>query len=224
MSPPKVSLSGKELLKADSDELPEKGDGAEFPSVIIIETEHRARNFRQQMKRRRCKRIICGVTLVITVAVAVLLTLTIVNVLRRHHRNSWKCKPHKGLPTNVHVDHENQLIRASHDHDDQSQTTAFEILHEYTRHLIAYKDVDNNTCYIDRLDETFQEGYRRWESYETGNKESQALKVISKPIETEVLMHIGDTNIYGHCGNSKSVWVKEIDVTEVTFEMKVIYV
>uniref|UniRef100_A0A0B6YWX9 Uncharacterized protein n=1 Tax=Arion vulgaris TaxID=1028688 RepID=A0A0B6YWX9_9EUPU len=224
MSPPKVSLSGKGTLKHESDELTsDNGDGAEFPSVIFIETEHRARNFRRQLKRQRCKRVICGVTLVITVALAALLTLIIVNVVRKHHRTSWKCKSGKGLPTNVRVDNENQLIHASHDHDDQSQTAAFEILHEYVRHLVAYKNVENDTCYIDRLDETFEQGFVRWNSYETGDKYPQALIVISQPIEKEVLLHIGDTHIYGHCNSSKSLWVKEIDIEEVTSEMTVIY-
>lgn len=32
------------------------------------------------------------------------------------------------------------------------------------------KDVKNYTCYIDRLDETFQDGYERWESYKVALK------------------------------------------------------
>ena len=32
--------------------------------------------------------------------------------------------------------------------------------------LIAFRNITANTCYIDRLDETFAEGYARWEGYE----------------------------------------------------------
>ena len=32
--------------------------------------------------------------------------------------------------------------------------------------LIAFRNATSNTCYIDRLDETFEEGYARWQGYE----------------------------------------------------------
>ncbi|CAG5115213.1 unnamed protein product [Candidula unifasciata] len=181
MSPPKVSLLGKDAQKCEFDEL--------HIHLLLLR-----------------------------------LYITIVNVLRRHHRLDWKCLAYKGLPTNVHVDSDNQLIHASHDHDADTDTNSMNILHEYNRHLVAYKDVDSSTCYIDRLDETFEEGYQRWRSYEEGRNSSQALKVISQSIEVEVLQHIGDIHIYAHCQNAQSFWVKEIDIREVTTEMRVVYV
>ena len=34
--------------------------------------------------------------------------------------------------------------------------------------LIAFRNSTANTCYIDRLDETFAEGYARWQGFEVG--------------------------------------------------------
>ncbi|CAL1539879.1 unnamed protein product [Lymnaea stagnalis] len=225
MSPPKVSLSGKEPLKAVNDEvLPEKGDGLEFPSVINIETDRRVITLRQQRKQRRCRRIVCGAALVIIVAVAALATMLLVLHFRHNHRKSWECR-RRGVPETVQVDHENQLIYAKHDHDKDSNTRALDVLHEYDRGLIAFRDNDNNMCYIDRLDETFEEGYQRWESYEASeHNETRALKVISGKIELEVMQRVCDIHIYSHCENAMSVWAMEIDIKEVTKEMKVILV
>lgn len=225
MSPPKVSLSGKDSTKSATDEfLSDKGDGTEFPSVIIVETEHRASSFRQQIRRQRYRRVIVGVTVVIMVSVAALLALTIVNVLHRRHHKTWTVKSSSGVPTKVTVDENKNLIHAAHDYDTLSQTSRFEILHEYGRKLIAYKDMKNLTCYIDRLDESFQDGYERYQSYKDVSNDHQALKVISEPIEVEVLEHIGYIHIFGHCQNAQSYWVMEVEGEEVTTAMRIVYV
>ncbi len=225
MSPPKVSLSNKESQKpiVTEEVLPERGDGVEFPTVITFETERRARNLRMLHKQRKCRRIVCGVTLVIIVAVAALATMALVLHFRRHHRKAWECRSN-GLPVSVSVDHENQLIYAKHDHDQNSQTTAMEILHEYDRGLVAYKDVDNSTCYIDRLNETFEDGYERWQAYEAVENTDRKVLQVLQPIEIEVVEHITDIHIYSHCEKANSFWVKEIEITQVSKEMNVFYI
>merc|ERR1712238_236554 len=117
-------------------------------------------------------------------------------MLRRHHRSRWSCGNSYGkMPEHVTVDHHNRLINVHHDHDKDANTNAMEILHEYNRKLVAYKDTDVKT-----------------------------LKVISQPIEIDVVRHVLDKHITLHCQDSKSVWVMEIDEKEVTSTMEVIHV
>ncbi|KAI8772998.1 hypothetical protein BgiBS90_026477 [Biomphalaria glabrata] len=226
MSPPKVSLAGKEykdhLEKPVFDEiLPEKKEASDFPPVINVQTERRAWSLRQQRKHQRCRRIACGALIVIGVAVAALGTMLLV-LHFRHQRKSWECR-RNGLPETVKVDEDNKLIFAKQYHDDSSNTRAMEVLHEYDRGLIAYKDIENNTCYIDRLDEEFEDGYERWQLYEKNeHNERKYLKVISGPIEIDVIRHIGDIHITAHCENAVSVWVMEIDIQEVATDMEII--
>jgi len=228
MSPPTVKLAGKEPLQNVSDEpLPGKGDDLEFPAVITVETNQRANTHRVEYQRQRVRRLMCGVALLIVFSVAAFGTMALVHRMRRHHRKHWSCSyGRKHLPEHVKVDHDNQLIRVHHDHDKDTQTNAMEILHEYNRRMVAYKDVDAKRCYIDRLDETFEAGYEKWESYEKTNRDDQkTLRVISKqPIEIDVVTHVLDIHITEHCRDSTSVWVQEIDEKEVTRDMEIIRV
>jgi len=223
-----VNLAGKEPLQNVSDEpLPEKGDGLEFPAVITVETHRRTEGRREEMQRQRARRLMAGVAMLIIVSVAAFGTMALVHRLRRYHRKQWSCSyGNRHLPEHVKVDHDNQLIHVSHDHDDDTKTNAMEILHEYNRKMVAYKDVDRNICYIDRLDETFEAGYEKWESYEKNNREDRkALKVISSaPIEIDVVTHVLDKHISMHCHNSQAKWVMEIDEKEITKQMEIVYV
>ncbi|KAH9495414.1 hypothetical protein Btru_016440 [Bulinus truncatus] len=221
MSPPKVSLAGKSIDKPAFDEImPEKTDLVEFPAVINVETERRAWNLRQQRKKQRCRRIVCGALIVIIVAVAALGTMLLVLHFRHHQRKHGECRRRGLLET---VDHENQLIYSKHEHDLNSQAPDIKVLHNYDRGLIAYKDMDNNKCYIDRLDETFEDDYECWQLDEKSEHGvSKTLKIISGPIELDVLKHIGDIHITAHCENAVSVWVMEIDIQEKTTERNVI--
>jgi len=227
MSPPKVNLSGKEPLHNVSDEpLPEKQGPLDIPAVVTVETDRRVQ-LRRECQRQRARRVICGAAMVIIVAVAALGTMALVHRLRRHHRKYWSCRNRNtNLPEHVNVDHHNQLIRVSHDHDDNTKTNAMEILHEYNRKMVAYKDLDKKVCYIDRLDETFEAGYERWQSYEKDDhKDKKVLRVLSKqPIEVDVIQHVMDVHITEHCRDSRSVWVEEIEEKQVTTQMEIIRV
>ncbi|BFZ09852.1 hypothetical protein BsWGS_12891 [Bradybaena similaris] len=226
MAPPMVTLAKKEPLKLVFDELPldNKEDGTDGPAVITIDAEQRARRFRQQKKQKKCRLVVGFLTLMIIIGVATALTFTLVKLLHKHHR-SFTVPEKNGQETNVDVDDANQLIHAHHHHQtDQGETVVYSILHEYYRQMIAYRVVNNSVCYIDRLDETFEVGYARWEAYQNGCRDSKTLKVIGKPIEVEVLRHIGDIHIYAHCQNGTSYWAMEIKETEVTTEMRVVYV
>lgn len=229
MSPPMVKLASKEPLQnvVSDEKLPEKWDNLDLgPAVVTVETNRRALSQRQQCQRQRTRRLACGIFLIIFVAMAALGTMALVHRLRRHHRSRWSCGNNYGkMPEHVTVDHHNRLISVHHDHDKDANTNAMEILHEYNRKLVAYKDTDLKICYIDRLDETFEAGYERWESYETkGRTEGKTLKVISQPIEIDVVKHVLDKHITLHCHDSRSVWVMEIDEKEVTSTMEVIHV
>jgi len=229
MSPPKVNLAGKEPLQnvtVSNENLPEKSDGLEFPAVITVESNRRIQVDRQE-QRQRARRLMCGIAMLIIVTVAAFGTMALVHRLRRYNRKHWSCKYGKNqLPEHVEVDHHNRLIHVHHDHDENSKTPAIEILHEYNRKMVAYKDVEKKICYIDRLDETFETGYEKWESYEKSNREDQkTLKVISdKKIEAVVIKHVLDEHIWLHCQDSVSKWVMEIEEKEVTSEMEIIRV
>lgn len=229
MSPPKVNMSGKEPLKAidlNDEALPSKMNGSlEFPAIVTVETHRNILSRSPNYQKQRARRVICGVAMVIIVGVAALGTMALVHKLRRFHRKQWSCRYGANrLPEHVTVDHHNQLIRVHHDHDQQTKTPAMEVLHEYNRKMVAYKDVDKQICYIDRLDETFETGYQRWETYEkTDRTDKKVLKVISQqPIQTEVVQHMLDIHITEHCMDSQSLWVMEIDEKEVIEEKGII--
>jgi len=237
MSPPQVSLAVKETpptptvsdedLQDKCDDL-EKFGSLELPAVIPVEPADRPANPRyvRNQQKQRARRIMCCVALIIIMTVAALGTMALVHRLRRHHRKEWQCRfGAKRLPEHVKVDHTNNLIRVQHDHDRDTNTPAMEILHEYNRGLVVYKDVDRKICYIDRLDETFVNGYERWQSYEkTDRTKTHFLRVISKPIEVEVMEHVMDVHITAHCRDSHRFWVMEIEEIKVTKEMRVIKV
>lgn len=224
MSPPKVNLAVKETPAVSDEPLPGKDD-FESPAVVIMETAPEVRP-RSVHQRARARRIMCGIALIVVFTVAAVGTMALVHRLRRHHRKQWTCGTSNSMPEHVKVDHENKLIRVHHDHDRNHNTPAMQILHEYNRQMVAYKDMDKKICYIDRLDETFTQGYERWESYEKHDrKDRRTLKVISKPIEVDVMRHVLDIHITAHCTDaSNSFWVMEIEEKKVTTEMVVIRV
>lgn len=231
MSPPKVNLATKQPLQnVDlSDEgTQEKSDPLAMPVVVAVDTLPRVTpNYQsEQWRRQRARRMVVGVAMIIIVTVAALGTMALVHKLRRHHRRHWTCSGPRDyrMPEHVSVDHANRLITVKHDHDDNLKTNAMEILHEYNRQMVAYKDVDKKVCYIDRLDETFETGYERWESYEKSKRPDRTLRVISQPIEVDVVKHVMDIHITEHCSDSKSMWVMEIEETQVTADMEIVRV
>ncbi|KAK3717908.1 hypothetical protein RRG08_053108 [Elysia crispata] len=219
MAPPKVNLASKTpTTEPQLDDVPldEKKDKLDMVPVAVVTVETERRNvqaLRARRSQQQCRRLVCGISLLIIMAIATLSTLALVHRLRNRHRQHLECHYGKHrMPEHVNVDHHNHLIYAKHDHDRKTETPALHMLHEYDRRLIAYKDEDKNTCYIDRLDETFEDGYARWLSYEKhGRPEGKMLvRVSEKPIEKEVLMHVGDIHIYAHCENATSFWFMEI--------------
>lgn len=232
MSPPQVNLAVKDTPPApsvseeelqDKDECVEKFGPLELPAVVGLEAGPAPNVTRLQ--RQKARRLLCCVGLILVMVVATIGTMALVHRLNRHSRKHWSCRYGKNrLPEHVKVDHQNHLIRVHHDHDKDTHTPAIEILHEYNRGLVVYKDTDKKICYIDRLDETFVNGYKRWEAYEkTDRTESRYLRVISvQPIEVEVMRHVMDVHVTAHCHDSQRYWVMEVDQKQVTEEMRVI--
>lgn len=220
MAPPQVSLATKppttEPQVLEDVPLDEKKDKLDMPPIalVTVETErHNVQTLNARHSRKSCRRLVCGISLIIILAIATLATMALVHRLRHKHRKHWECRYGKDkMPEHVKVDHDNHLIYAKHDHDRHADTPALHMLHEYDRRLLAYKDVEKNICYIDRLDETFEDGYARWLSYEKhGRPEGKMLtRVSARPIEREVLKHVGDIHIYAHCMNATSYWFMEI--------------
>merc|ERR1711963_1095325 len=123
----------------------------------------------------------------------------------------------------VTVDHDNQLIHVKHEQDQQNALPTMEVLHEYNRRMVAYKNVDKKVCYIDRLDETFSQGYERWEAYENKARDEKTMRVISKvPIEQIVVKHVLDVHIEEHCRDASHFWVMEINEQEITQDMEIV--
>ncbi|GFO42106.1 hypothetical protein PoB_006861100 [Plakobranchus ocellatus] len=217
MAPPKVTLASKTPVEEPvvSETLPEeKKDKLDVAAINVCVPEAGSRFIRARQARQQRHRVMCGIAVIIIVVIAILGTMALVHRLKRHHhRRRMECRYGKNkLPEHVKVDHDNHLIYAKHDHDRMEETPALHLLHEYDRRLIAYKDEDKNICYIDRLDETFEDGYARWLTYERHGRSSGKMlaQVSPVPIQKEVLMHVGDIHIYAHCENATSFWFMEI--------------
>jgi len=226
---PQVSLSAKEPLSLEnvvlSDEpLPGKDGTLEFPAIVTATTPAPRVATRQRRATTRTRRMATTVGILVMVAIVATVGMVLAKHMR-HRRKHMHCKYGRhSLPEHVTVDHDHQLIHVKHDHDMNAATPAMEVLHEYNRRMVAYKDVDKKVCYIDRLDETFSEGYQRWEAYESkGRTDEKTMRVISQvPIEQIVVQHVLDVHIEEHCRDAKHFWVMEIDEKQVTTDMTVV--
>lgn len=172
----------------------------------------------RRRQQKRC-RLACCVSLSF-ILILMLALGTACLVYRLKHRRGWRayCGV-KGdhVPEHVEVDHDKRLITVRPEYEAQN---VMEVMHEYNRRLIAFKNNTEGVCYIDRLDETFEDGYARWQAYEEKEHQPERhLRVVPTPIEVEVVKHIAGINIYAHCG-AESVeyhWVVmavEIEVTQ----------
>ncbi|KAK7108515.1 uncharacterized protein [Littorina saxatilis] len=221
MAPPQVNLNEKPRAQVGEDPLPEKPDSASTPVIVTVPRNGGVRcnvTAEQRRQRKRCRIACCASLSFILVLLLALGTACL--VYRMKHRKNWKlsCRTQEGqrIPEHVSVDHAKQLIYVKPDHNIKD---AMEMLHEYNRRLIAFKNGTAKTCYIDRLDETFEDGYARWVGYEeTEHKMGRTLYVIPQKITVEVVKHIAGVHIFEHCGNNTRVefyWVKEVTQEEI---------
>lgn len=217
MAPPQVNLNEKPPAQDSQDPLPEKTDAPVIVTVQRTQGHRELLTADQRRQRKRCRVACCASLSFLLVLLLALGTACL--VYRMRHRKGWpsSCGTKDGvrIPEHVTVDHDKQLIYVK---PDQPTNKAMEILHEYNRRLIAFRNITANTCYIDRLDETFAEGYARWEGYEeTEHKQGHTLRVFRQKINVEVVKHIADLYIVEHCGGETVTyhWVMEVTEEEV---------
>eukprot|EP00745_Piridium_sociabile_P022321 TRINITY_DN34768_c0_g1_i6.p1 TRINITY_DN34768_c0_g1~~TRINITY_DN34768_c0_g1_i6.p1 ORF type:complete len:236 (+),score=62.11 TRINITY_DN34768_c0_g1_i6:134-841(+) len=224
MGPPQVKLNEKPPAEASlvsNDPLPEKDDGEKTSPAVIITVDGRRPAplalAEQRRQRKRCRIACCASLSFLLVLMLALGTACL--VYRMKHRKSWRsfCGTKEGdrLPEHVNVDHDHQLIYVKPEHHSDH---AMEMLHEYNRRLIAFKNGTAKTCYLDRLDETFADGYARWQGYEESvHVQNRTLRVFQKKIDIQVVKHIADVHIFEHCGKMEVEyhWVMEVTMTEV---------
>lgn len=217
MAPPQVNLNEKPPAQVSEDPLPEKHDSAPAPVVVTMTPRRCGVSAEQRRQRKRCRVACCSSLAFILVLMLALATACL--VYRMRHRKFWRayCRVHDGarVPEHVRVDHQNQLIYVKPEHHADN---TLELLHEYNRRLIAFRNGTANRCYIDRLDETFQDGYARWQGFEeTEHKMGKTLYIVPEPIQVEVVKHIAGIHIFEHCGSEKVeyYWVMEVDEKEI---------
>lgn len=228
MAPPQVKLNEKPHLDGFMDPLPEKNDTCESPVIVTMDRPHSLRYLtaEQRRQRKRC-RIACCTSL--TVILLLLLGLgTAFLIFRLKHKKGWglACGTQDGshIPEHVVVDHEKQLIYVK---PVEQTTQVMEIIHEYNRGMIAFKNSSANNCYIDRLDETFAEGYTRWQQFEDSeHQQNRSLRVVPGMIQIEVVKHFAGIHIVEHCGGEtvEYYWAMEITETEIQPSDKIIVV
>lgn len=231
MSPPQVNFSEKKdsdststQSKEEVKDVPsEKGDDfdcLDFSNIVLSEAERRAYEHRHghhhhHHNHRGRNRCICGMVFVIILAVAAVVMIPLAlkwRHKRHHHQEKFSCG-HGSKEYKVDIDHDLQVIHAHKVPDGNMH-----IIHAYKRRVIAYKKGEHGVCFIDRLDESFDEGLMRWKSYKNMVLwDIKRFQVLSpKPIDIKVLEHFTDRHIFELCRDGKSVWVKEMDIEEVT--------
>ncbi|ESO88061.1 hypothetical protein LOTGIDRAFT_176874, partial [Lottia gigantea] len=67
------------------------------------------------------------------------------------------------LPEHIRVDYKNEIIYVTNEKN--GPVDALNALHNYERKLLAFHDLTANKCFIDVLDDTFDEGLKRWASH-----------------------------------------------------------
>ncbi|KAK7492960.1 hypothetical protein BaRGS_00015690 [Batillaria attramentaria] len=198
------------------DPLPEKQSSDWADVTVAVEGQRVADQFAAARRRqqKRCRLACCASISFILILMLALGTACL--VYRIKHRKGWRsfCGTRDDrVPEHVSVDHDNKLITVRPEHDGQD---VMEIMHEYNRRLIAFRNATEKVCYIDRLDETFEDGYARWQGYEEReHKPDHHMRVVPTPIEVEVVKHIAGLHIYAHCGQTQVQYFWVVETTEI---------
>ncbi|KAK6172631.1 hypothetical protein SNE40_016247 [Patella caerulea] len=120
------------------------------------------------------------------------------------------------IPEHIHVDYQNELIYVNN--KQIGPIDALTALHNYDRKLLAFYDLTTNRCYIDRLDETFDEGLKFWSSHAGKTRIPQKVRFdyTPEPTNRDVLRKFAGVEIADHCRNATSHWM--INVRPYTTE------
>jgi len=219
MAPPQVNLNEKPPAQVSNDPLPEK-EGA--PPVVVTSVPLRRCGVTaaQRAQRKRCRIACCTSLTLVLVLMMALGTACLVYKMR--HKKFWRSwcgtKDDRHIPEHVTVDHEKRLIYVKPEHTTQH---AMEMLHEYNRRLVAFRNGTAHRCYIDRLDETFEDGYARWQGFEESeHKQGRTLYVIPQKVEFDVVKHIAGVHIFEHCGSTRVEYYWVMEVTQEEMKLK----
>ncbi|KAK6169634.1 hypothetical protein SNE40_020637 [Patella caerulea] len=124
------------------------------------------------------------------------------------------------IPEHIHVDYNNQIIYASNDAD--GEIDGLVALHNYDKKMLAFKDLTNGRCYIDVLDETFEEGLTFWSAQEGKERTlvTRYFRYIREPIDLDVLRTFAGQHIADHCAGVPSHWIVVISKEEAERQEK----
>ncbi|KAK6172630.1 hypothetical protein SNE40_016246 [Patella caerulea] len=110
------------------------------------------------------------------------------------------------VPENIYVDYRKELIYVSN--NQVGPIDVLNALHNYGRKLLAFYD----RCYLDRLDETFDEDLKYWSSHagEEGTIPKVRFDYTPEPINQDVVRKFAGAEIADHYRNVTSHWMINI--------------
>ncbi|KAK6170504.1 hypothetical protein SNE40_018884 [Patella caerulea] len=120
------------------------------------------------------------------------------------------------IPEHVKVDFVNKIIFVSNERN--GDIDKLSALHNYDRKMIAFKDLSNGRCYIDRHDETFEEGLKSWTGREGKERvpPNRYFRYIREPIDSDVLRTFAGEHIVEHCADVPTHWIVDIDTKDIS--------
>ncbi|KAK6170505.1 hypothetical protein SNE40_018885 [Patella caerulea] len=119
------------------------------------------------------------------------------------------------IPEHVKVDFVNKIIFVSNERN--GDIDKLRALHNYYRKMIAFKDLTNGRCYIDRHDETFEEGLKSWTGREGKERvpPNRYFRYIREPIDSDVLRTFAGEHIVEHCADVPTHWIVDINTNDI---------
>ncbi|KAL8599078.1 hypothetical protein ACOMHN_006887 [Nucella lapillus] len=247
MAPPQVNLNEKPSAETSQDPLPEKQDSPVIVTVDRRCPSTSAEQRRQRKRCRIICCGSLSFLLVLMLALGTACIVYRMKHKKKEWRTWCGTKGSERLPEHVSANHEKRLIYVRPEHHDGSEVAvlheynrrliAFKtprpiitiitiitiiiiiiVLIMSLMRLIAFKNITSKKCYLDRLDETFEEGYARWQGYEEKiHMHNHTMMVFAQKIDVQVVRHIADVHIFEHCGGKEYEyhWVKEVTEEEI---------
>ncbi|KAK6172632.1 hypothetical protein SNE40_016248 [Patella caerulea] len=165
---------------------------------------------------KRSTHRVCIVATSVVVALLIIAATTFGAIAYNHHlfsKEEYKASALAdgyNIPENIHVDYHKELIYVSN--KQVGPIDALNALHNYDRKLLAFYDLTTNQCYLDRLDQTFDEGLKFWSSHAGKNRILPKVRFdyTPEPINQDVLRKFAGAEIADHCRNVTSHWMINI--------------
>ncbi|ESO99663.1 hypothetical protein LOTGIDRAFT_238747 [Lottia gigantea] len=199
MTPPTVEVGGK-------------GTGQDinvaFPTASTTDQPHKTNNNKKY-------KYFAGV---VVISVVIIAAVVLGSIALHHHLKSkqtgFNIEPRYGgdlkVPEHVKIDYDRKLIIINS--TQQGHIVASNILHDFQKKIIAYRDETHKMCFLDKTTYSFDDYVSRLAEIDSTTKTSVVHRKQSNySVEPDVLRKFIGENIADHCEGDPTYWLVEDD-------------